>query len=261
MLTRIYAPAECHILRWGTAFIFLIVWEVAIEVGWIPELFTSSPTRIFKAAMEVFKEGTIWKDMWISAKEFFMGFAFSIVTGVPLGILMGWYRRPRLMGSLFVSFFYAMPRVAMLPLLILWFGIGLYSKIALVFLGAFFPILISTCSGIQNLDESLIKCARSFGANDWQLFRDIALPASVPFILIGCNLGIGRALIGVVVGELYGATAGVGFFIANAGSLYQTDRVFVGIIIVSVAGVLLIELMNLIESRFQRWRPELQQRG
>lgn len=258
-LSKQYSAYEAHILRWGTVVLFLLVWEIAVNADFIPELFASSPSRIIKATVEVAREGTLWKDLLISGQELFAGFLISLVTAIPLGMLLGWYPRFRMMTSLFISFFYAMPRVAMLPLLILWLGIGIYSKIALVFLGSFFPIIISTASGIQNIDESLIDCSRSFGANEWQLFTTVALPASLPFILVGCRLGVARALIGVVVGELYGATAGVGFFIANAGSLYQTDRVFVGIIIVSVAGVLLIELMNRIESRFQRWRPESQQ--
>lgn len=258
LLTRLYCAAEEVILRWGTVLLFLVAWELAVYTGLIPHLFVSSPTRIFKAAVEVAKEGTIWSDMMISGEELFLGFFLSVVFGVPLGMLLGWYRRVRVMGSLFVAFFYAMPRVALLPLLILWLGIGMYSKVALVFLGAFFSVLISTVSGIQNLDETLVKCSRSFGANDWQLFRTVAFPSSLPFILVGCRLGVSRALIGVVVGELYGATAGVGFFIANAGSLYQTDRVFVGIIIISVVGVLLLEGIDRIESRLQRWRPETQ---
>jgi ABC-type nitrate/sulfonate/bicarbonate transport system permease component len=259
LLLHLYSLGERHILRWGSILAVLILWEVAVNVGVIPELFVSSPTGVLKAAVEVIGEGTIWNDMWVSGKELFSGYALSIATGVPLGMLLGWYRRARMAGELFVSFFYAMPRAALLPLLIIWFGIGIYSKIALVFLGSFFPILMSTSSGVQNLDESLVLCSRSFGSNDWQLFRTVALPASIPFILVGCRLGIARALIGVVVGELYGAAAGVGFFIANAGSLYQTDRVMFGIIIISIVGVLLIELMDWLERRFQRWRPELQQ--
>lgn len=255
LMGRQFSHAESHILRWGTVLAFLIFWEVAVNAGLISELFVSSPSRIVKAALEVIREGTIWNDMWISGQELFIGFGLSVLVGVPLGILLGWYRRVNMMFSLFISFFYAMPRVALLPLLIIWLGIGIYSKIALVFLGAFFPIVISTASGINNIDESLVNCSRSFGANDWQLFHSVALPASVPFILVGCRLGVARALIGVVVGELYGATAGIGFFIANAGSLFQTDRVLFGVIVVSAAGVLLIELMNRIESRFQRWRP------
>src|SRR5260370_24382839 len=120
---------------------------------------------------------------------------------------MGWYRRLNYALDPFISFFYSTPRVALLPLLILWFGIGIWSKIAVVFLGSFFPVVINTIAGVRNLDAGLIKTSRSFGATDAQIFRTLALPGSVPFILAGLRLCVGHALMWVVVGELVGAHA------------------------------------------------------
>jgi ABC-type nitrate/sulfonate/bicarbonate transport system permease component len=155
----------------------------------------------------------------------------------------------------FVSALYATPRIALLPLVMIWFGIGLASKIAIIFLGAVFPILVNTITGVRTIGADFIKVARSFGASDRQLFFTVALPSSVPLLLAGLRLGLGHALIGIVVGEMYGATAGIGFLISVSGARFQTDRVMVGIIIIALAGVLMTSLLRAIERRFERWRP------
>jgi NitT/TauT family transport system permease protein len=149
--------------------------------------------------------------------------------------------------------------VALTPQLIIWFGIGLNSKIAVVFLGAIFAILINTAAGVKSIDPALIKAARSFGASDAQLFRTVVVPGSVPFILTGVRLGLGHALTGVVVGELIAAQAGVGRMIAIAGATFQTSQVFVGLVIVATTGVLLTFVISRIEQRFQSWKPNVQQ--
>src|SRR5207248_3235264 len=179
----------------------------------------------------------------------------AIVIGVPLGILMGWYGRVNAVLDPFVSALYAMPRIALLPLLMIWFGIGILSKIAIVFLGAIFPILVNTITGVRTVHADFVKVARSFGANDWQMFLTVVLPASVPLLLTGLRLGLGHALVGIVVGELYGATHGLGYLIATSGARFQTDKVMVGILLISAAGVALTELLRQIEKRFERWRP------
>jgi ABC-type nitrate/sulfonate/bicarbonate transport system permease component len=124
-----------------------------------------------------------------------------------------------------------------------------------VFLGAVFAILINTAAGVRNLDPALIKAARSFGASDWQLFRTVVVPGSVPFILTGLRLGLGHALTGVVVGELVAAQAGVGLMMATAGATFQTSKVFVGLVIVATTGVLMTYVLSRIEQRFQSWKP------
>ena len=178
----------------------------------------------------------------------------AIVVGLPLGIGMGWYRRFSLALDPFVTFFNAIPRVSLTPLLIIWFGIGIYSKIAVVFLGAVFPMIVSTMSGVRNVDSSLVKAARSFGASDMQLFRTVVFPGSVPFVLTGLRLGIGHALTGVVVGELVAAQAGIGLMMATAGSTFQTSKVFAGMFIVAGSGIALTLLLQKIEQRFQSWK-------
>ena len=168
-----------------------------------------------------------------------------------------WRRAGRVNAVLdpFVSALYATPRIALLPLVMIWFGIGLMSKVAIVFLGAVFPILVNTITGVRTIDADFIKVARSFGSNDRQLFLKVALPSSVPLLLAGLRLGLGHGLIGIVVGEMFGATEGLGFLISVAGARFQTDKVMVGIIIIAVAGMTMTAILRAIERRFERWRP------
>jgi NitT/TauT family transport system permease protein len=168
---------------------------------------------------------------------------------------MGWYSRVNAILEPFVSALYATPRIALLPLVVIWFGIGIASKVAIVFLGAIFPILVNTITGVRTIEADFIKVARSFGATDRQMFATVVLPSAVPMLLTGLRLGLGHALVGIVVGEMYGATQGLGYLIAVAGARFQTDRVMVGIILIAGLGVALTELLRAIERRFERWRP------
>src|SRR5260370_31361817 len=235
--------------------IFLGVWELAVRLGLVNPLFTSSPSRIAIAAVEMFADGSIYGHLRVSGSEFLLGFSLAVVIGVPLGILMGWYSRLDAVLDPFVSALYATPRIALLPLVMIWFGIGVMSKIAIVFLGAIFPILVNTITGVRTVNADFVKVARSFGSNDWQMFLTVALPSSGPLLLTGLRLGIGHALVGIVVGEMYGATHGLGYLIATSGARFQTDKVMVGIIIIAAAGVALTELLRVIERCFEAWRP------
>jgi len=255
-LTRILKKYDSLIFGGTAVIIFIAVWEWAGTSGAINPLFTSSPSRVVNAFIKLSASGELLNDIRVSSLEFLYGFGLSIIVGIPFGILMGWYRPVEAVLEPFVNFFYATPRVALLPLMIIWLGIGINSKIAVVYLGAIFAILISTISGMKNLDESLLKAARSFGASDMQIFRTIALPGSVPFILNGIRLGLGHALVGVVVGELYAATAGVGYLIAVAGNTFQTDKVFVGVVIIAAAGMAITAGFKRIEDHYQSWRPQ-----
>jgi ABC-type nitrate/sulfonate/bicarbonate transport system permease component len=235
--------------------LFLLFWELAVALKWVNPLFTSAPTRILRAGWEMFADGSIYEHLQVSGYEFAVGYGLAVIVGVPLGILMGWYRRINAVLDPFVSALYATPRIALLPLVMIWFGIGLGSKIAIVFLGAIFPILVNTITGVRTVEADFIKVARSFGSNDWQMFKTVALPSSVPMLLSGLRLGLGHALVGIVVGEMYGATHGLGFLIAQSGARFQTDKVMVGIILIAAAGVALAELLRAVERRFERWRP------
>ncbi len=252
-----WARNENALIGTAAMLVFLAFWEMSVALAWVNPLFTSSPSRILRAGYEMFADGSIYEHIQVSAFEFFVGYGAAIIIGVPLGILMGWYSRVNAVLDPFVSALYATPRIALLPLVMIWFGIGVMSKIAIVFLGAIFPILVNTITGVRTINADFVKVARSFGSNDRQMFLTVALPSSVPLLLTGLRLGLGHALVGIVVGEMYGATHGLGFLIATAGARFQTDKVMVGIILIASAGVAMTELLRRIERRFERWRPSL----
>jgi len=249
-----YRRHEHAILSATGIAIFLALWEILPALGVVRPLFTSSPSRIISAAHRLAANG-LWNDVLISATEFSVGYALAIVVGVPLGVLLGWYRRWHALFDPFVTMLYTTPRVALLPLLILWLGIGLTSKITVIFLGAVFPIMMNVIAGIQTIDESLLMCARSFGATDLKIFTTLALPGSVPFTLTGLRIGVGRALVGMIVGEMVASTGGIGHMMSVAGSTFQTDKVFVGIILIAGFGYIVTTLLNALERRFDSWRP------
>jgi len=235
---------------------FLIFWEFAVRIGWANPLFTSSPSRIFFTAYEMFADGSIYPDLLVSAEEFALGFGLAVIVGVPLGILMGWYTRLNALLDPFVNALYASPRIALMPLIIIWFGIDIWAKIAIIFLSTVFPILVNTMTGVRAMERDFVKVARSFGATDGQLFKTVALPSSVPNLLTGLRLGLGHALIGIVVGEMNGATAGIGYMMSVAGNTFQTDKVMVGLVIIAGSGIALTQVLKMIEARFDVWRPD-----
>lgn len=245
---------EQALLGWATLLFFLALWELVPALGLVKPLFTSSPSRIINAGAWLFAHG-FWNDIGVSALEFVCGFSLSLLVGAPLGIFLGWHIRLRAMFNPLLSALNATPRVALLPLLILWLGIGIESKIAIVLLGAIFPIVMNVMAGMRTLDEQLLRCARSFGATDRQILLTIALPSTLPFLIAGIRLAVGRALIGVVVGELVASTAGIGHMMAMASASFQTDKVFVGVMILAATGYGLTELLSRAEAHFERWRP------
>lgn len=253
---RLYLRHEKKILGGTTVLAFLVIWELAGTV-WpvVNPIFLSSPSRIFRAALSLYRSGELLHDLYVSGIEFFCGYLISIIVGVPLGIALGWYQRFNYSINPFINAFYAAPVVAFLPLLVIWMGIGLASKLTLIFMAAVFPILMNTRDAVKTTPNALLDAARSFQASQYQIFRTIVLPSAVPFILAGLRLGAGRALIGVFVAELYIAQAGVGQMIAQAGATFNTDVVLVGVIIFSIAGMITLELLTQLERRFERWRP------
>lgn len=237
--------------------VVLLSWEITARSGLADPFFTSSPSRIGEAGVAYFASGKGWTDLKVSGVEFVFGFLLSIIIGIPLGIIMGWYSKVEALFDPLINFLYSAPRIALMPLFIIWFGIGITSKIAIIFLGSVFPIIISTIVGIKTVDHLLLNVARSYKARDYQIFRTIVLPSAVPSIISGIRLGLGHALIGVVVGEMVASTAGIGYTMNQAGASYQTDLVFFGLLLISGFGVLLTELLRRLERRFDEWRPEL----
>ena len=265
-LYKFYLNQEKKILGSVAVILFLTLWEFMggalsaynpIPFLRINPMFMSAPSLIWKAGWELFGSGEIYNDLYVSGIEFFWGYFLSVAVAIPFGIGMGWYKKMAYVFDPFVNAMNATPRVALLPLIIIWLGIGIPSKVGIIFLGAVFPMLINARDGVKTTPQNLLNAARSFGASEWQIFKSVVFPSTVPFILTGLRLGVGRALVGVLVGELYAATAGIGFMITVAGATFQTDKVFVGILIFAGSGVFLTMILDRAERRFDKWRPKV----
>ena len=257
-LYKFYIAQEKKIFGTSAVVAFLVVWEmVGNTFQIINPMFMSAPSLVGKAAYQLFASGEIWNDLRVSGIEFFVGYFLSVIFAIPFGIAVGWYKKMSYVFDPFINAMNATPRVALLPLVIIWLGIGIASKVGIIFLGAVFPILINTRDGVKTTPAHLLRAAKSFGASEWQIFKSVVVPSTVPFILTGLRLGVGRALIGVMVGELYAATAGIGFMITVAGATFQTDKVFVGVLVFAISGMIAMEMLSRLEERFSKWRPKV----
>ena len=256
-LKKLYLQHEHLLIASSTVLLFFLAWESMTRFNLVNPLFISSPTLVARAGYRLFAEGEIWNDLRVSGTEFIIGYLLAAAVAIPLGLAVGWYKRLYYILGPFIDALNAVPRVALLPIIIIWAGIGIWSKIVVVFLGAVIPMLINTFSGVKTTEERFLKVARSFGASEFKIFWSIVFPGTVPFIFTGLKYASGRALLGVVVGELYAATAGIGFLITVAGVTFQTDKVFVGILIITFTGILMVEILNRVERLFDEWRPKV----
>jgi NitT/TauT family transport system permease protein len=230
------------------------IWEFVAQFIVRDKLFLVAPSAIVVRFAELWKTGDIQNHMLVSGLEFVLGFLAAAVVGIAFGLLMGTSARSRAALSPWVSAIYATPLVALSPLLILWFGLGLMSKVVVVFAVAVFPILVNTQTGIESVDEGLLETARAFGAKQRQLFTKVLLPGAVPFIVAGLRLGIGRGLVGVVVGELFGARAGVGYLITVSSQIFDMGALFAAALILAIVGVISTEAIRYIERKVAPWR-------
>jgi NitT/TauT family transport system permease protein len=270
-----YLRHERAILGTVMVLMALLAWE-GLERGWwadalrpllgdsaerlqLERIFISSPTLVASAAFRMFfVTGEIWRDIAWSSLGYGLGLALAIAIGIALGLAAGWYRRFSYAIDPFMSALNATPQVAFLPLIVVWVGTGLGARVLIIVFLAVLPIAINARAAVRTTDPRLIKVAASFGAGDFRLFRTIILPSAVPFLLAALRLAIGRGMIGVVVGEIYGSAAGIGAMISQAGSRFQTDKVFVGVLTIVAAGMVLIEIVQRIERRVEAWRPPVQ---
>jgi len=258
-LKRFYNEKESHVLGIGFIALLLLIWQSVPLWYTLPRgmaLFFTTPSNIAAAFYRLLMNGEIEKHFYVSAVAFLVGLGLSILVGLPFGLLMGRSRTLEALLDPYVTALNATPRLVWLPLLILWFGIGIWSKIVIVFAGAVFPMLINTYVGVKNVDRVLVNVVRSFGANEWQVMKVVVLPNSLPYIIVGLRLAIGRAILGVVVGEFFGSSRGLGYMIASAATNYKVDVVFVGVAIFMALSLILTLSVKRLESRLATWRPE-----
>jgi len=253
--TTFYQRHEELILGGSAVLITLAIWQATWSAGKISPLFFTGPSAVVKRFAEEWTQGRLKSDLAYSGTNFIVGVSAAIAAGVVLGVLIGWYRRLAMLAEPFLNALYATPRVALVPLILIWFGIGMWSKVFIVFINAFFPVLINTAGGVRATDADLLRAARAYCASDWQIFKTVAIPGAVPFILTGVRQAVALGLIGVVVGEMFGGSEGIGYMVNYGGQTFQTDTVFLGVIIIAGAGIALTSLAERLEKRFSRWRP------
>lgn len=235
---------------------FFLAWELSTRFEIINPFYFPPISKILIKGYELFADGSIWEHMWFSLTNFAIGFIVSVILGVVIGVPMGWYRSVHKTFDPLLSGVYATPLIALLPLIIMMFGLGAISKIIMTVLAAVFPILINTMVGIANTDHRLITMARAFGAYDSQIFMKVSLPGSLPYIVAGMRVALGRALVYIVVAEQYGAATGLGYLSSLAAQRFQMAAMFVPIIIIAALGAGLNETLKVIEQRLDKWKPQ-----
>jgi NitT/TauT family transport system permease protein len=239
----------------------IVAWELVTRFGLTSRLFLPPPGSVVTAFSSYVKSPTFAGDVSTSSAEFGLGLGIAIAVGIPMGIAMGWYPRVRYAFDPFVTFLYSIPRFALAPLMVIWLGLGIWSKVGIVFLGAVFALVITLMEGVRDLDAEMVQCAKSFGATRNQILFTVGIPAAVPYILSGLRLGIARALVGVVVGELVAAQRGLGLEMEVAGTTYQTSKVFAIIAIFAAAALVLNFGVQAIERHFRGWALASEEAG
>jgi ABC-type nitrate/sulfonate/bicarbonate transport system permease component len=232
--------------------VFLVAWELAPRIGLVDPFFTSYPSRVLAAAVDVVRSGTLVRDTIVSLSEFAIGFALALAIGVPVGLLLGTFTTLRFLIEPPIMAVYATPQLALLPIFVLWLGIGMSSKVAVVFLGASIPIIVNSVAGVRHVERPLVVAARSFCATRRDVFVKVILPASLPAVMIGIRLGLSRAVLGVVVAEMYVSQDGVGNQIMRLGSAFRVDRLLVYVLLVSAFGLAATNAVRKIEERIAR---------
>ena len=239
--------------------IFLIIWEYASQNGLVNARWFPAPTLIAQAGLTEIQTEQFYNSLAKSLNAFFWGFALAIITGIPLGLATGWFKRLNYALDPWINFFNALPRVALLPILVIIFGVlGPEATIAVVFLGAFISILIVTVMGVRTVDRKYLDVANSFNASQRRIFTSVVALATIPFIITGLRIGMARALIGVVTGELYAwsRTGGLGSQIKVSSLGLDIDRMLFFVFIFTITGIAGVQVIKAIERRFQKWRPE-----
>jgi ABC-type nitrate/sulfonate/bicarbonate transport system permease component len=252
-------PNRHRVPRWavtvGALALFLLLWEF-FGRG-INPVFGSYPTAIAAAFWDIAVNGQLWDALLDSLRPFVFGYVLAIVIGVPLGLVIGrfWYVEAAL--GILVTGGYAMPLVALVPLLILWLGLGFKVKVAVIFLMAVFPIVINTWLGVRSVPKALIEVGKSFVASDTTILRRIVLPATLPYIMAGIRLAVGRAVVAMVIAEFFTSISGLGAIIINSANNFDTATMFVPILLLMVLAVGLNNLIGWVERRVAPWQAEI----
>lgn len=220
-------------------------------------IFASYPSAIYAAGVKMAQSGLIWRAFLESMQPLAAGYVLAAAAGIPLGLLLGRYRWAESGLGIYVTAFYAAPLVALVPLFVLWFGLGFAVKVAIIFVLAIFPITINTWSGVKAVPKTLIEVGTSFVASDAAIMWKIIVPATLPYIMTGLRLAVGRAIIAMVVAEFFTAITGLGGIILKAGDSFDTARLFVPVLILMALGIGLTALVGWLEAKVAPWQKEI----
>ncbi|MCY9695467.1 ABC transporter permease [Paenibacillus alginolyticus] len=231
----------------------LIIWEIIGQAGVIDPFMFSWPSKILIQVWAFLMNGTLFQHLYVSAIEVGLGFAMALI-GIPLGLILGYWKKLEYACDPIITALYTTPTVALTPLFVLWFGLDTLSKVMMVFMMSIFPILINTMAGVKTTDSSLIKAARSYGATEFQLFKEVIFPSTLSYIITGIRLAIGRALIAVVVAEMLAANKGIGYAIRHASELFRTSEYLGYVGVLMVCSIVLTILLKMMERKIAPWR-------
>jgi len=248
-----------NLIRILSVAVFLAAWEYFGRD--VDSMFLAIPSRIAVAFVQLVKDGSLLTALKSTAYPFAIGMLITIVGGIAIGVAMAQWRLVQFILDPFVSALYAIPRIALVPLIMLWAGLEITGKVTILVSVAIFPVIINTFAGIRDVRGQMLEIGYAYGATPMQTFTKIVLPAAVPFIMTGIRLAVGLGIIGIVVGEFFTAQSGLGGMIVDFANLFATAKLFVPIIVIGVMGVLLNELVAAIERRLSRWRELERNRG
>ena len=237
------------------AFIGLVaLWQLVTGVGLVSPIFLPSPMRVLRALYDLAVSGDLWRHMSASLVRIGYGWFIGTAFGVAVGLMIGLFTVSRAVGLPLVAALFPIPKIALLPLLILWLGIGEGSKVATIALSVFFPTVIATFSGVDSVPRNLIRMAQSFNVPLWRIVWQVLVPGALPGMLAGFRISIAAALLVLVAAEMIGAQYGIGAFLILTGNMMQTDRLMAGVVVVSVLGLVMSIIVSTVERRLLRWR-------
>jgi len=243
--------------KWAAAIAFTVLialWETAVRSGWVSPVFLPAPSAVVEALYELAVTGTLWLHIGQSLRRLVIGWGLGTACGLAMGFAVGVWSLSRAIGLPLVSALFPIPKIALLPLLILWLGIGEASKVATIALGVFFPTAIATFSAIDGVPRNLIRMAQSFNLPAVDVLRKIVLPGALPGILAGFRITASIGLILLVSAEMIGAEHGIGAFILQAGNLMLTDQLLAGVVMLSILGLMVGTALTRLEHWLLRWR-------
>lgn len=259
MGARRFNPSS--LLPWLLPLLLIATWELSARMGWLSTRVLPEPWAVIKAFAQLARSGELWRHLWISTARALSGLAVGGGLGLLLGLLTGSLRWADTLLDTTLQMVRNIPPLALIPLVILWFGIDESAKLFLVSIGVFFPIYLNTFHGIRSVDPGLIEMARSYGLSGWQLYRQVILPGALPSILVGLRFSLGLMWVLLIVAETVSAQSGIGYMTMNAREFLQTDIVLVGILLYALLGKLADVLARMLERLALRWHPGYQRSG